>query len=79
MEKLNQHLEEWLSADLLSADQVKNILHYEQAKPERHWILYGILCVGVTVLAIGIISLIAANWVEIPKLAKLAGNFVALA
>jgi uncharacterized membrane protein len=78
MAKLHQQLQEWVAANLLSSHQAAEILQYENTKPQRHWVLYGILSVGVTVLAIGIISMIAANWSEIPKQIKLLADFAVL-
>ncbi len=74
MAKLNKQLDEWLNAELISAQQVSAINDYESSKPTRHWFLYGVLSVGVSVLAIGIISLIAANWSDISKTSKLLGD-----
>ncbi|MDN3637352.1 DUF2157 domain-containing protein [Simiduia curdlanivorans] len=79
MANLTQLLQEWVSAELISSTQAASIERYEQAKPARHWVLYGILAVGVTVLAIGVISLIAANWSEIPNWAKLGADLLVLA
>ena len=78
MAKLNKQLDEWLNAKLISQQQVMAIGDYENAKPSRHWVLYGVLCVGVSVLAIGIISLIAANWSDISKTSKLLADLFVL-
>ncbi|BFM13080.1 DUF2157 domain-containing protein [Simiduia litorea] len=79
MANLTQQLQEWVGAELISAQQAAGITAYENEKPARHWVLYGILSVGVLVVAIGVISLIAANWSAIPGWAKLAANFIVLA
>jgi uncharacterized membrane protein len=79
MAKLKQQLDEWLVAELISPQQAKAIDQYESSKPTRHWVLYGILCVGVSVLAIGIISMIAANWSDISKSSKLLSALFILA
>ncbi len=81
MIKINRHLVEWMDNGLISRDQHDSILSYEKSKSKgerTRWILYGFLILGICVLAAGIISLIAANWDEIPASGKLAGNFIIL-
>jgi uncharacterized membrane protein len=78
MVKLNQQLQQWVDAQLLSSEQADRIVDFEAAKPSRHWALYGMLVVGVTVLVIGVISMIAANWNELSRFQKLGADLFIL-
>ena len=81
MKKINKHLSEWAEEGLISPDQHERILSYEKnrsRKDKSKWVLYGFMILGISVLAIGIVSLIAANWESISPSVKLAGNFVIL-
>ncbi|MBN2134291.1 MAG: DUF2157 domain-containing protein [Acidobacteria bacterium] len=82
MKKLNRSLTRWVNANLISTDQMQNILKFENGKKSEgrpKWILYGFLSLGICVICIGIISLIAANWADIPGIIKLAFDFIILA
>jgi uncharacterized membrane protein len=72
MAKLNKYLAEWEQEGLISRDLVNKIRDYENKKHKKPWIMYGFIMLGVVVLSIGIISLIAANWKDIPLVVKLA-------
>jgi uncharacterized membrane protein len=80
--KLASQLQTWVGAGLISAEQAARIEAYERTHAradghaERPWALYGIAGIGVTALATGLISLIAANWDEIPDWLKLAAYFL---
>lgn len=81
-QNLARQLERWVGAGLISAQQAADIGAYEHAKAhgsghgERPWALYGIAGIGVTALATGVISLVAANWDEIPAWFKLGAYFL---
>ena len=79
MSKLRKQLEDWTSKDLISTSQAKKILDFEEGRPQIPWVLYSFLILGSVVLAIGIVSIIAANWFQIPNLLKLSFNFIFLA
>ncbi len=82
MKKIEKYLSEWTGKEFISSDQQQQILQYEESKTKvsrSKWVLYGFLILGVCVLGIGMISLIAANWEEIPPSIKLTGNFIILA
>lgn len=79
MRKLEKTLADWVGNELLSDEQATRILAFEKARPGGSWVLYGFLMLGVVVLAIGIISLIAANWPSIPGLMKIFLDFLLLA
>lgn len=81
MASLNKKLQHWLKEGLLNESQYNAILHYEQTegKANNHsWWLYSLLILGCSIIGLGIISLIAANWAFIPDTVKLATAFSAL-
>ena len=70
--KLNQ----WLQAGLITPAQHANILSFEaeQRQHSNGW-LYSFMILGAAIIGLGIISLIAANWANIPESVKLGANF----
>lgn len=79
MSKLEKGLKEWVALGFINQDQAQRIHDHEASKPESSWILSGLLILGVVIVGIGVISLIAANWNQIPDALKLGGDFVLLA
>lgn len=75
MSKLKKQLDEWVSQQFINKDQAKAIFEFEEAKPSQSWVLYSFLTLGAVVISIGIISLIASNWKNIPDSMKIAGDF----
>ena len=78
MSKLNKKLTNWVDNELISLDQQKSILKYEDTHQEPSKVLFGFLILGFSIIGIGIISLIAANWTAIPNSIKLAADFLIL-
>jgi uncharacterized membrane protein len=78
MSKLENSLKEWVALGIISPDHATRIREHEANKPESSWILSGLLILGAIVVGIGVISLIAANWYQIPDSVKLAGDFLLL-
>jgi uncharacterized membrane protein len=80
MPSLQNRLEHWVNAGLISGEQAQAIGAYEAAAqvdaPRKPKALYALVAIGVAAIAIGIISLIAANWEEIPATAKLMAYFI---
>jgi uncharacterized membrane protein len=77
--KIDKKLLTWQEKALISASQRQAILQYEAAHSHNnHWFLYGFLLLGAVVTGIGIISLIAANWNDIPDWLKLCADFIGL-
>jgi len=79
--KLTATLADWVEHGLISAEQREQIATYESGRAVRSrgsWALYSLLILGVCVLGIGVISLIASNWEEIPGLAKLGCTLLLL-
>lgn len=80
--KIEIKIEQWQKAGLLTYEQSEKILAFEkQESSERNpqMILYAFLMLGVSVVSIGIISVIATNWAFIPDSIKLGGMFLVLA
>ncbi len=72
---LGRRLEAWTQAGLISESQSAAIAAYEKTNA-RPWSLYGLTGIGVMTVATGVISLIAANWSDIPSFVKLLGYFL---
>ncbi len=78
MRKLESSLQEWVAGGIISSEQADRIRSFEDAKPERSWVLSGLLLLGTFIVGVGVISIIAANWENIPDAMKLAGDFAIL-
>ncbi len=78
MSRLEKDLKDWVAHGFVSQDQAKRIRDHEASKPESSWVLSGLLVLGAIIVGIGVISLIAANWNQIPDALKLVGDFVLL-
>ena len=77
--KLDKKLINWQENALISAQQRQAIVEYEALhKQNNHWFLYGFLLLGAAITGIGIISIIAANWADIPEWLKLSADFMGL-
>jgi len=73
---LRRRLDDWLQAGLLDPEAVARIEQHEaergsDARPMLLWALAGL---GGLAVSIGLISLVAANWSEIPASGKLAAD-----
>ena len=78
MSRTKKMLDIWTSRQLITQEQAQKIIEYEKAQSRRPWILYGFLTLGVVIIAIGVISLIAANWDLLSGDFKLFVNFLLL-
>jgi len=76
--KTEKNVERWVTAGLLTPEQGGAIVAYEREHVSASWVLYGLTGLGCTVVLIGVISIIAANWDLIPPAIKLAGYFISL-
>lgn len=80
MGTINRKLEQWLQAGLIAPTQRDAILDFENQHPQRaNWWLYSFMVLGAAIIGLGVISLIAANWSEIPDGVKLGVDFALLA
>jgi uncharacterized membrane protein len=61
----------WLNAGLIDADTARRIREYEadRSRPLGLWSLIGL---GALAIGLGIVSLVAANWDDIPGMVRLA-------
>jgi uncharacterized membrane protein len=74
-------LENWTAEGIITDAQRKSIISFEESRSggaRTRWALYGFLILGISVVGIGIISLIAANWDEIPGSVKIFIDFMIL-
>ncbi len=71
-------LSEWKDAGFLEESTYERILAYEKTAQRPQWMLYGLITLGVGVIALGIIATIAANWAHIANGVKLGVNFLGL-
>ena len=77
--KLDKKLINWQENGLISPEQCENILSYEATThSSNNWVLLGFMILGAVVTGIGIISIVAANWVDIHPWIKLLVDFVLL-
>jgi uncharacterized membrane protein len=73
---LSKRLRIWTSQGLITASQAEAILAYEKHAVQKPWALYGVVGIGLTAIATGVISLVAANWEHIPAALKLVLFFL---
>lgn len=71
-------LERWVSAGLITADQAQRIAEHEH-QHQRPSLLYAIAGTAGLAIAVGIVSIVAANWDGIPGSVKLGADLVLLA
>lgn len=75
---LEKYLERWVNDGLLSTEQAKKIVLYENRRGESSWAFRGLLILGISIIGLGVISLVAANWIHLSDLNKLAANLLVL-
>jgi uncharacterized membrane protein len=68
---LDQQLQRWKDAQLISVDQAQQILEFEKRR-QRPALLYAVAGLAGFAVAIGLVSIVAANWALIPGRMKLA-------
>lgn len=78
MSRILAKLVEWQQQGLLSQEQVNAIQNYEFNKATSGRMIHSFVYLGVVTIALGIISLIAANWFDIPDYLKLLADFLLL-
>ncbi len=77
MDRIERRLKEWHEQGLLDTATRQRLLAYEAGRERGHW--RALLVLGALVAGIGVISLIAANWANIPDGLKLGADFTLLA
>ena len=76
---IDRKLQQWVQAGLMTIEQQTTLLDFEAKQPQRaSWWLYSFMILGAVIIGLGIISLIAANWSEIPDSVKLGSDFALL-
>jgi uncharacterized membrane protein len=75
---LDERLQRWVGAGLLTAEQAARIRAFESA-PKRPTLLYAIAGLGGLAIAVGIVSIVAANWGAIPGGVKIGIDLVLVA
>ncbi|MEW5849792.1 MAG: DUF2157 domain-containing protein [Myxococcota bacterium] len=75
---LERKLREWERAGLLEHHVVERILSYEEER-SRPYALYVVGGLGALAIVLGVISVVAANWAEIPRGVKMAVDLAAVA
>ena len=78
MSKLEKKLKDWIDHGFINSSQAQRIRDHEALKPRNSWILSALLILGALIISVGVISLIAAHWNQIPHLVKLGGDFLLL-
>lgn len=76
--KLERQLARWQEAGLIDAETAKRILAHEDSRPARPYILYAVGGLGALSIAIGLVSIVAANWGAIGAQEKLALDLAVL-
>lgn len=74
LKSINKYLSRWVAAGFLTEEQANAIRqHEEQHKAQKSWAVYGMALIGAVSIAIGVVSIIAANWDQLSGSAKLTG------
>ncbi len=79
MDKLEKRLKDWRRQQLIDTDTLQRILAYESGRGHDGWQWRTLLILGLSIIGIGVVSLIAANWASIPDSIKLGADFLLLA
>jgi uncharacterized membrane protein len=75
---LEARLQHWVRAGLIGADQAARILAFE-GTDRRPTLLYAVAGLGGLAIAVGLVSIVAANWDDIPAGVKIAIDLVLVA
>lgn len=79
--RIKKKIDTWTQAGFISEEQAEQILDFEYKSGKKRWSnisLYAFLILGGVVVSTGVISIIAANWEDIPAAAKLSVDFAML-
>lgn len=75
---LDKKLDDWVERQLLTREQASAILSYEKSVSPSNIFTYTFLTLGVSIVSLGILAFIAANWEDIPGSIKLLVDFMIL-
>lgn len=73
--RIERRIATWVTAGVLSPDAAARIVAYEQAR-RRPTLLWAFAGLGALAVAIGVVSVVAANWERIAPEAKLVIDFL---
>jgi len=76
--RLGRELPKWVEAGLVAPDKAPLILAHVAKGSPRHSLAAMFAILGAVLLGVGIITFMAANWQEMPKIAKLLVLFGAM-
>lgn len=72
---LDSQLQRWQHENLLSPEQAERIRAFERRQPgAARWVVWALSGLGALAIVAGLISVIAANWEDLPSGVKLAGG-----
>lgn len=78
--RLSRKLDRWIQSGLLTEEQRRRILEFEdETRNSARWLVWSVAATGGLAIAAGVVSLIAANWDEIPAGVKLFAGVALLA
>jgi uncharacterized membrane protein len=72
---LDKHLSQWQSQGFLTSEQAERIRQFEAARAPTSRLMLALTLLAVLSIGLGIISLIASNWDQIPAWFKLMAYF----
>ncbi|MBF0195121.1 MAG: DUF2157 domain-containing protein [Magnetococcales bacterium] len=78
MRKLDNMLNDWVKLGLIDPDQKNAIVKFEASRLVGGWMQYSFIALGTTVIGIGVIAVVAANWMQIADYIKLVVDFLLL-
>ncbi|MBP9707886.1 MAG: DUF2157 domain-containing protein [Oligoflexales bacterium] len=74
---LERKLAQWQKAGLIDQAQYDAIkVHEESSTQNKSWAIWGAAVIGISAIVIGIVSIVAANWRDIPGEIKLLSYFL---
>lgn len=78
MKHMQRHIQKWVRKGIITKEQAEQINELNDNSAHSNWAITGFMMIGFFVFAIGIISIIAANWPEISDSIKLTIDFLVL-
>lgn len=78
MASIQKKLNQWLDAGVISQTQFETIHQFEDEQGSGWSWVHTFILLGAAIIGLGIISIIAANWSEIPDHIKLGADFALL-